>query len=48
MLNTFQQARHPMLPHPTHDETTRQEFTKAFKGFIQGSTSRHGPAGRTG
>ena len=36
MLNTFQQARHPMLPHLTHDEATRQEFTKAFKGFIQG------------
>lgn len=36
MLNTFQQAMHPMLPHPTHDEAMRQEFTKAFKGFIQG------------
>ena len=36
MLNTFQQARHPMLPVPTHDEAARQEFTKSFKGFIQG------------
>ena len=36
MLNTFQQGRHPMLPHVTHDEAARQEFTKSFKGFIQG------------
>lgn len=36
MLNTFQQARHAMLPNVTHDEASRQEFTKSFKGFIQG------------
>lgn len=35
MLNTFQQAPHPMLPEATHDEAARQEFTKSFKGFIQ-------------
>ena len=35
MLNTFQQNRHAMLPAPTHDEASRQEFTKSFKGFIQ-------------
>lgn len=37
MLNTFQQAPHPMLPKATHDEAARQEFTKSFKGFIQGT-----------
>lgn len=36
MLNTFQQGQHPMLPRVTHDEAARQEFTKSFKGFIQG------------
>jgi len=36
MLNTFQQASHPMLPKMTHDEAARQEFAKSFKGFIQG------------
>ena len=36
MLNTFQQADHPMLPKATHDERSRQEFTKSFKQFIQG------------
>jgi SAM-dependent methyltransferase len=35
MLNTFQQASHPILPHTTHDEAARQEFAKSFKGFIQ-------------
>ena len=35
MLNTFQQGPHPMLPRVTHDEASRQEFTKSFKGFIQ-------------
>lgn len=35
MLNTFQQGQHPMLPNMTHDEASRQEFTKSFKGFIQ-------------
>lgn len=35
MLNTFQQAPHPMLPKATHDEASRQEFVKSFKGFIQ-------------
>jgi len=47
MLNTFQQAPHPMLPASNHDEAARQEFAKSFKGFIQGSllpglTSIHG------
>ncbi len=35
MLNTFQQIAHPILPNPTHDEASRQEFTKSFKQFIQ-------------
>ncbi|MGZ5925302.1 MAG: methyltransferase domain-containing protein [Rhizomicrobium sp.] len=37
MLNTFQQADHPILPKATHDEAARQEFAKSFKGFIQSS-----------
>lgn len=37
MLNTFQQADHPILPKATADEAARQEFTKSFKGFIQSS-----------
>jgi hypothetical protein len=35
MLNTFQQADHPILPKANHDERSRQEFTKSFKQFIQ-------------
>lgn len=35
MLNTFQQHLHAMLPTPTHDEASRQEFVKSLKGFIQ-------------
>lgn len=35
MLNTFQQAPHGALPSATHDEASRQEFTKSLKGFIQ-------------
>ncbi len=35
MLNTFQQADHPILPKPDHDENARQEFTKSLKGFVQ-------------
>lgn len=35
MLNTFQQAAHPVLPAPDHDERARQEFAKSLKGFIQ-------------
>ena len=35
MLNTFQQGDHPILPKSTHDEASRQEFVKSFKGFIQ-------------
>lgn len=35
MLNTFQQAQHDALPRATHDEASRQEFTKSFRGFIQ-------------
>lgn len=37
MLNTFQQASHPVLPKATADEHARQEFAKSFKGFIQSS-----------
>ena len=37
MLNCFQQAPHAMLPRPTHDEGSRQEFAKSLKGFIQAS-----------
>ena len=37
MLNTFQQADHAALPKATHDEASREEFTKSFKGFIQSS-----------
>ena len=35
MLNIFQQAPHALLPRPTHDERSRQEFTKSLKGFVQ-------------
>jgi len=35
MLNTFQQADHPVLPKATADEAARQEFAKSLKGFIQ-------------
>lgn len=35
MLNTFQQADHPVLPKANADEAARQEFAKSFKGFIQ-------------
>ncbi|MEL7028185.1 MAG: class I SAM-dependent methyltransferase, partial [Pseudomonadota bacterium] len=35
MLNTFQQVDHAILPKSTHDERSRQEFTKSFKQFIQ-------------
>ena len=35
MLNIFQQAQHAALPVATHDEASRQEFAKSFKGFIQ-------------
>lgn len=37
MLNTFQQNIHAMLPKPTHDEASRQEFVKSLKGFVQSS-----------
>jgi len=37
MLNIFQQAQHAALPIATHDEASREEFTKSFKGFIQSS-----------
>lgn len=37
MLNTFQQASHPVLPAASADEHARQEFAKSFKGFIQSS-----------
>lgn len=35
MLNTFQQRAHDMLATPTHDESSRQEFAKSLKQFIQ-------------
>lgn len=35
MLNTFQQAAHPMLPIASHDEASRQEFAKSMKQFVQ-------------
>lgn len=35
MLNTFQQRSHAMLPKATHDESSRQEFAKSLKQFIQ-------------
>lgn len=35
MLNTFQQRQHAALPTATHDEASRQEFTKSLKGFVQ-------------
>ncbi len=35
MLNTFQQASHPALPRASHDERSRQEFTKSLKQFVQ-------------
>jgi SAM-dependent methyltransferase len=35
MINTFQQAAHPILPVANHDERARQEFTKSFKQFVQ-------------
>jgi 2-polyprenyl-3-methyl-5-hydroxy-6-metoxy-1,4-benzoquinol methylase len=35
VLNTFQQAQHPMLPTSTHDEASRQEFAKSLKQFVQ-------------
>ena len=35
MLNTFQQQFHGMLPTPTAEEASRQEFAKSLKHFIQ-------------
>jgi ubiquinone/menaquinone biosynthesis C-methylase UbiE len=35
MLNTFQQADHPILVKADHDERSRQEFTKSLKQFVQ-------------
>jgi ubiquinone/menaquinone biosynthesis C-methylase UbiE len=35
MLNTFQQAPHAALPRATHDQRSRQEFTKSLKQFVQ-------------
>jgi ubiquinone/menaquinone biosynthesis C-methylase UbiE len=35
MLNTFQQANHAALPRASHDERSRQEFTKSLKQFVQ-------------
>lgn len=36
-LNTFQQIDHPILPKANADETSRQEFVKSLKGYIQNS-----------
>ena len=35
MLNTFQQADHPVLPRSSHDENARQNFAKSLRGYIQ-------------
>jgi SAM-dependent methyltransferase len=35
MLNTFQQADHPVLPRATHDQRSRQEFVKGLRGYLQ-------------
>ena len=35
MLNTFQQVPHAALPGATHDQRSRQEFTKSLKQFVQ-------------
>ncbi|MFS0850326.1 methyltransferase domain-containing protein [Novosphingobium panipatense] len=35
MLNTFQQQLHAVLPTPTPEEASRQEFAKSLKHFIQ-------------
>ncbi|MET0365821.1 MAG: class I SAM-dependent methyltransferase [Sphingobium sp.] len=35
MLNTFQQQWHGALPRPTVDESSRQEFAKSLKQFVQ-------------
>jgi SAM-dependent methyltransferase len=35
MLNVFQQAEHPMLPTPSHEERSRQDFAKGLRGYIQ-------------
>ena len=35
MLNTFQQADHPILPKASHDERSRQEFAKSMRGYLQ-------------
>lgn len=33
--NIFQQADHPVLPRPNHDESSRQDFAKSLRGYIQ-------------
>ena len=33
------QARHPMLPRPTHDEQARQMFVKSFRGHLSASVA---------
>jgi SAM-dependent methyltransferase len=35
MLNTFQQSPHAILPIANHDESSRQEFAKSLKQFVQ-------------
>jgi SAM-dependent methyltransferase len=35
MLNIFQQAEHPMLPMPSHEERSRQDFAKGLRGYVQ-------------
>lgn len=34
-MNVFQQAPHPMLPQPSHNERSRQDFAKGLRSFIQ-------------
>ncbi|MEM1089066.1 MAG: class I SAM-dependent methyltransferase [Pseudomonadota bacterium] len=36
MLNIFQQQPHPALPEASHDEKSRQEFSKSLRQFVQG------------
>jgi len=35
VLNTFQQADHPVLVRSTHDERSRQNFAKGLRSYIQ-------------
>lgn len=37
VLNVFQQATHPLLPTASHEERSRQDFSKALRGYVQQS-----------